>query len=710
MGAAGSNRLTETGLSLGTPYYMSPEQATGDQAVGASTDTYALGSVLYEMLVGEPPYPGTTAQAVLGRIIAGEPVSAVKHRASIPANVDAAVRKALEKLPADRFTSAQEFVRALGDEHFRYGELAATGAGGVATGLWNRLTMAFAALAVAASIAVGWTIGRTSSADLGGATAVTRFTLPAPGGYENTVSNEVPSLAISPDSRTVVWRENGMLMRRHLDEDSAAPIPGTEGAEVPFFSPDGTWLAFLQANVFRRVSADRVATSFTDATIDWIHGADWGEDDAVVYGRNTFGIWRAPVGGGEPVQITDPSAYPDEQGHMWPQTLAGGSLLLYTALASSGKWHDAKVILENLETGERETVLRGASYTRYIPSGHIVYGRAEGVIQAMPFDLDTGEGGESAPVESGVFLGQFGASAAFTVSPSGTLVFVRGDNSQMHLLRWYDREGRPLGQLGEPMTVAWGLEFDPTSNRVAAALPNNQNDDIYLLEDGMVNPDRMSSSPGGDGWPVWSPDGTRLAWNHEVDTKSTVAVREVDGDGDPVVVYESDGGVWPRSWSPDGRWLVVSERIGPGQDLIALNMDDPGEVITVLGTPAEEWDGQISPDGSLLAFDSNEGGSFATHVTTFPQATEPIRVANVPAQHPRWSPTRNELYFWSDTTLMAARYRTEPRFTVESVNSLFSVPDYFTSIDPYYNVTPDGERFLIQVHNPEAAIREIQVV
>ena len=114
VGAAGGGRLTETGLSLGTPYYMSPEQATGDQVVGASTDTYALGSVLYEMLVGEPPYPGTTAQSVLGKIIAGKPVSATDERPSIPANVDAAVRKALEKLPADRFTSAQEFVRALG--------------------------------------------------------------------------------------------------------------------------------------------------------------------------------------------------------------------------------------------------------------------------------------------------------------------------------------------------------------------------------------------------------------------------------------------------------------------------------------------------------------------------------------------------------------------------------------------------------------------
>ncbi len=155
LGVAGGTRLTETGLSVGTPFYMSPEQATGDQAVGASTDTYALGSVLYEMLVGEPPYPGATAQAVLGKIIAGEAVSATKQRPSIPANVDAAVRKALEKLPADRFASAQDFVRALGDEHFRYGELATAGLRADIRP-WKQLTMATTTLAALFAVAFGW--------------------------------------------------------------------------------------------------------------------------------------------------------------------------------------------------------------------------------------------------------------------------------------------------------------------------------------------------------------------------------------------------------------------------------------------------------------------------------------------------------------------------------------------------------------------------
>ena len=227
VGAAGSNRLTETGLSLGTPFYMSPEQATGDQAVGASTDTYALGSVLYEMLVGDPPYPGSTAQAVLGKIIAGKPVSATEQRPSIPANVDAAVRKALEKLPADRFASAQEFGKALGDEHFRYGELATAGEA-VAVGPWNRLTMAFAALFAVAAVTATWALLRPQPP-----APLARFSSPfeqgkAPAGFG--------FMDFTPDAEELVYvgpGESGLgtqvWIRRWADLDST-PIRGTEGA------------------------------------------------------------------------------------------------------------------------------------------------------------------------------------------------------------------------------------------------------------------------------------------------------------------------------------------------------------------------------------------------------------------------------------------------------------------------------------------------
>ena len=706
VGAGGSNRLTETGLSLGTPYYMSPEQATGDQAVGASTDTYALGSVLYEMLVGDPPYAGSTAQAVLGKIISGKPVSVTEHRPSVPANVDAAVRKALEKLPADRFTSARGFGAALFDSGFRHGAMVSVEA---EAGTPSSRTVALVASVAVIGLALGWSLGR-SSADTTDTLTPVRFTLPVPGGYETTVAAEVPSLAISPDGRVVVYRENGILVRRALDEEQAEPLAGTEAAGMPFFSPDGEWLGFLQGDGFKRMSSDGVATSIGNTLIDWVHGADWGADDAVVYGRSAFGIWRLPIQGGDAEAITSPAEFADESGHAWPQSLDGGSLLLFTALGPSGKWDDAKILLKDLETGQRFTVVEGGAYGRYVPTGHIVYATGDANIQAIPFDLELKEAGASFPLESGVLLGQWGGGASFVIAASGTLAFVRGDNSQRHLLYWYDGNGLRLSQLGGAMTADWGLEIDPRGQRVATTLPNSQNDDIHLLEAGMVNPRRLTSHPASEGWPVWSPDGTRLAWAGDSGGGASVLLQEVDGVGEPEVLYSAPGGVWPRSWSPDGRWLAISERTANGLDIIAVDVEDPDNVITVADGPSEEWDPQFSPDGAFIAFDSNDAGPFQTYVMPFPPVGDPILVSSGRAQHPKWSPTSPELYFWDDTTLTVAAFSTQPRFRVEELRPLFSVPDYVTSEDPYYTVRPDGEGFLIQVHNPASLAREIHIV
>ena len=247
VGAAGSNRLTETGLSLGTPYYMSPEQATGDQAVGASTDTYALGSVLYEMLTGDPPYMGSTAQAVLGQIISAKPISATEKRPSIPANVDAAVRKALEKLPADRFSSAQDFVRALGDEHFRYGAAAGTEPG-AAVSSWNRLSLATSTFAAALALVLGWVLLRPPEPGM-----VVRSSVTLAADQQLPVNNVGGLVAFSPDGTALVYQGPSELWLRRLSDPEPQPILGTDGGVGPAISPDGATVAFVAGTSLRTV-------------------------------------------------------------------------------------------------------------------------------------------------------------------------------------------------------------------------------------------------------------------------------------------------------------------------------------------------------------------------------------------------------------------------------------------------------------------------
>ena len=278
VGMAGGGRLTENGLSLGTPHYMSPEQATGDLSVGAATDIYALGCVLYEMLVGEPPYTGPNAQAVLGQIIAGEAASATKHRTSVPVNVDAALRCALEKIPADRFTSAQELAKALGDEHFRYGELATVGAS-APEGPWNRLTIATTTLAAVLTLTLAWSFLRPQPPG-----PITRFTLTPPES-QALEPNQGVNLTLSHDGSRIVYRGPTQLLQRPINQLEIEQIPGTEEARNPVLSPDGNSVAFTGGGSLKTISllGGPAFTVVASGVPNAGGGLDWGSDGILYF-------------------------------------------------------------------------------------------------------------------------------------------------------------------------------------------------------------------------------------------------------------------------------------------------------------------------------------------------------------------------------------------------------------------------------------------
>ena len=305
VGAASGNRLTETGLSVGTPNYMSLEQATGGEHVGPPTDTYALGCVLYKMLIGEPSYTGSTAQAILGKIITGSPDPVAQQRGSVPANVDAAIRRALEKVPADRFTAARDFAKALSDPGFRHGDQAAAG-GGASAGPWKGLSMALGALALASTIVLAWVL---VSGDSALPQPITRSTFRLPDGDRlSSGDRDSTSLALSPDGRELVYigRRDGVdqLYHRSFDRDEARPLPGTEGATGPFFSPDGQWVGFFSGGALRKVLLAGGLLLFVSDLMNNPHGATWGPDDTIFLGFHHSSIWRVAATGGTPEPVT----------------------------------------------------------------------------------------------------------------------------------------------------------------------------------------------------------------------------------------------------------------------------------------------------------------------------------------------------------------------------------------------------------------------
>ena len=419
VGAAGSNRLTETGLSLGTPYYMSPEQATGDQAVGASTDTYALGSVLYEMLVGEPPYPGTTAQAVLGKIIAGKPVSATEHRPSIPANVDAAIRKALEKLSADRFTAAQDFAKALSDSGFRHGEEPAVGVG-ADRGLWNPLQIATSGVALVLALGFVWSLLRSAPTR-----SVAQFEVLFP----DTIFRGLP-LVLSPDGTRMasggISAGTKRVYVRDLAQLSYFPISGTEGlGNHVEFSPDGQSIAFSGEGRLRTVpvTGGPPLTLVSESVPDSDAGIAWGPDGMIYFRKIGQGMWRVPESGGDQEELTTLAA--EERGHAWPDALPNGKGILFTVLSSE----PPQVAVLSLETGEIRRLFEG-NVARYARSGHIVYTSTDPAVSllAVPFDADRLQvTGPSRPIMEGLLRAGTGWSD-FALSDAGDLAYRRSSN------------------------------------------------------------------------------------------------------------------------------------------------------------------------------------------------------------------------------------------------------------------------------------------
>ena len=381
VGVAGGGRLTETGLSLGTPHYMSPEQATGDLSVGAATDIYALGCVLYEMLVAEPPYTGGTPQAILGKIIAGELASATSQRASVPANVDAAIRKALEKVPADRFSSAQDFLKALGDEHFRYGEVVAGTA--VADGPWNRLTMVFVGTTLLLAAAFGWASFLPRSGP------VARFALTLSGGSELFRGGEVGGgasvlIAVSPDGSRLVYVGESQLWQRRLNQLEPEPIPGTEGASNPVLSPDGNSVAFVVQIGLKTVSllGGPPSTVLPSGVEDSRGGVDWASGGMLYFSNTEGAIQRVPTTGGEPELVTT-----NDVGtrHESVDVLPEGRGLLFT-ITNQGD-ESSEIAVVGFREGEARTLLSG-TMARYASSGHVVYTASDGTLLAAPFDLE----------------------------------------------------------------------------------------------------------------------------------------------------------------------------------------------------------------------------------------------------------------------------------------------------------------------------------
>ncbi|MEE8362194.1 MAG: protein kinase, partial [Gemmatimonadales bacterium] len=433
---AGGTRITETGLSLGTPDYMSPEQATADRDLDGRSDVYSLGAVTYEMLTGDPPHTANTVRAIIAKIVSDPPAPIGRTRSTVPPNVDAAVQAALAKSPADRFPTAARFATALSDPGYRLPTAGtAVGSAPGAAGWRHRVAGPLVVVAAVLLMAALWGWLRQPQ----GSAPVIRYALALPDA-ERLVATPGPSIAVSPDGDRLVYVGPGeggrQLWLRERDQLGSVPLPGTEGAWQPFFAPDGDRVAFITEDRQLKVVplAGGPPLTLVDSAID-NGGGSWGADGYVyVTSTTTRGLVRVhATGGSAPEPVTQVSTSLGVDYHVWPQALPNGEGVLFTILRDH---LDDEVAVVDLATGEHEVLVQG-ELAWYLPTGHLLYVHPDGAMLATPFDQDqlrvTGP-----PVLLGTLHGFVRHDLA--LSASGRLVWVRRP-APINQVVWVDRQG-----------------------------------------------------------------------------------------------------------------------------------------------------------------------------------------------------------------------------------------------------------------------------
>jgi Tol biopolymer transport system component/tRNA A-37 threonylcarbamoyl transferase component Bud32 len=707
--AAAGGRMTETGLSLGTPHYMSPEQATAEKELSARSDVYSLGSVLYEMLTGNPPHTGASAQQIIMKIVTEEAAPVTKLRKAVPPNVAAAVAMSLEKLPADRFESAKAFAEALGNAAFRNAGGPASGPARTSRALAREpAVLALAGIAGALLVAVA---ALTLGGDEAQEPAVARFTVELrdeTGGFSSESRQYGPGLAISDDGSRfaylgTVGAQPQILVRR-LDQLDPDPVRATGDVRCcQTFSPDGLSLAYITTQLELKVVSlqSGISRTVADSGLQdpslYGTGLDWGPDN-LLYVAMVDGIWRFAPDGGSPDRVT--TLGQGERTHAWMDVLPNGKGALLTVIpTASGDLGGYVVGVVDFADGH-VTVLFPGTYARYAASGHIVFVQADGTLLAVPVDQDRlAVTGTPVVQLAGVEVGSYGA-ARLALSPGGTLVYRRG-RRLIDALTWVDRNGTILGPAAAELDGDLGdPRLSPDGSRFAVNRLSAEGRHLWTRAVAGGEPTRHTFE-GQQNWRAkFSQDGRSLYFISDRDDAGAVFVTSVDATDTPRrLALPETRPIFELLPVDDSTLIIRTDNQAPGRgDILLVRMGVDTRVTPLVVGPAQEITPVLSPDSRWLAYTSDESGVNEVYVRPFPRTADGVfKISRAGGTEPRWSGTGSELFFRDGSgAMVSASVVTSPTFRVLSQQELFSAlrfkPNTFAG---QFDVTRDGQRFLM---------------
>jgi serine/threonine protein kinase len=693
-----SNAATQQGVILGTAAYMSPEQARG-KTVDKRADIWAFGCVLYEMLTGQAAFQGEDVTEILAAV-----VKLSANMDLLPATIHSRIREVLTRcLQKDlkrRYSSITdaryELEQALADPR---GLLVPP-----VVPTKHRRQMRVGLLWVAAALVLGAVIAGVAVWTLKPPEPrrVVRFDHDLPEGQEFTGINR-QSLSVSPDGGQFVYSTKAGLYLRSIEQPAARLIPGTdENSRQPVFSPDGKWICYFSTTEgqLKKIAISGGAP-ITLCSASEPRRPTWDLEGTILY-TQLPGIMRVSSNGGTPELLIKAEGKNLGQA----QILPGGKALLFTV---SGGPDTRKIAVQSLESGERKELFAGDS-ARYVSTGHIIYSLGNNLF-AIPFDIERLEtrGGPVSMVE-GVFKSPgVNAHSQYAFSDSGMLVYIPGAGGGAGIKRtlvWVDRKGK-----AEPLSAELNdyrvPRVAPDGTKVALSVNAGEKYDIWIWDIIRRTMTRLTFNEVS-GYPLWTPDGKRIAFAKRAASGTEVYWKAADGTGEEEKIGSAPNRVFlPWSWSSDGNTLALFE-LGlsgdTGYDVGALSMKGKHEWRPLLNQRYIEFQPKISPDGKWLAYTSMESGKFEIYVRPFPDVNKGRwQVSTSGGDTPLWSPDGRVLFYLNDGAVMGVPVETGPTFKAGKPETLFrgTYVRMTTNDGQPWDIHPDGKRFLM-MKEPEA--------
>ena len=699
------SRATSPGTILGTVQYMAPEQLEGKEA-DTRSDIFAFGAVLHEMITGKPAFAGTSRASVIGAILRDTPPPISTVQPIAPPALDRVIALCLEKNPDDRWQSARDLWREL---KWIAGHDAPSDVRGTAVGTgraigWSAASALIVGVALIAG-AIAWMLKPNAVV---ARPPLIRLTLTLPPG--DIIGNaQQPSIAISPRGDTIVYvgqHDNSIqLFVRALASAESRLLAGTSGAAVPFFSPDGEWIAFFADGKLKKMRLTGTAPQEVCDAGDGFGGA-WGADDSIYFVPfNTSGVWRVPATGGQASPVTKVDRANGEVSHRWPQILPGGKALLFTVWTGPGA-DERHLNLQMLATGERRVLIQGASSGLYVASGHLIYTR-EDALMAAPFDIATMQlSGQPVALEEHVLDDE---GAHFSVSDTGTFTYRRASARRFdRRLVWIDQKG-VVDPLPSPIRPYTDPMISP-DGRYVAFTNIGPVETIWIDDLSRHSQTSLTSTTAGSSQaPLWTPDSTRIVYRGSRFGFRNLYWIAADGGGSEERLTVSENMQTPTSVAKNS--VAFNEWApGSGSDVWVFSLD-VRKSTSLLKTSMSEGTPRFSPDGHWLAYTSNESGLREVYVRPYPGPGGRLLISSGGGNEPVWSHTGRELFYRHGHQMMSVAIATTPVLTAASPRMLFE-GNYLPSDTggAGYDVAQDGRFLMVEPIEPERPATAIDVV